>query len=355
MNNTIWFMEGLSSQRDIIQSVKDFAKQQRQEIFVLASHRHTRNEILSLADGAFYEPLEETLRLKFIADVVKQYQVSVIHTGRNSAWFELHRQEIESLGVKLTTGATQLEQLQLADNKVAFAQAMEQCGLPAVPSIYIESINELEAHIKEPPFGETPLCIKPVKGIYGMGFWRFENQVSPMTLFNHPENRQVNPQQYLDALKAVECFEPLVLMPYLPGPEYSVDMVVEQGNVIAAVARRKEGAIQHLEISGEAYELGKACATAMKADGLVNVQTRNNHQGRPLLLEINMRPSGGIGYTQHCGINLAGIFALRQLGLMSIEEAQAQNNHFTPTKIRSITDSIVFNSTLTNLISTDNN
>lgn len=40
---------------------------------------------------------------------------------------------------------------------------------------------------------------------------------------------------------------------------------------------------------------------------------------------------------------------------MSIEEAQAQNNHFTPTKIRSITDSIVFNSTLTNLISTDNN
>ena len=47
-----------------------------------------------------------------------------------------------------------------------------------------------------------------------------------------------------------------------------------------------KGAIQHLEISGEAYELGKACATAMKADGLVNVQTRHNHQGhvQPLLM-----------------------------------------------------------------------
>ncbi|OAT45130.1 carbamoyl phosphate synthase large subunit [Proteus hauseri ATCC 700826] len=355
MNNTIWLMEGLSSQRDIIQSVKRFADQQHQKITLLASHRHPRNEILSLADNAFYEPQDESQRLAFIVDTVKKHHVDAIHTGRNCAWFENHRNDIESLGVKLTTGATNLDQLQLADDKVAFAQAMEQCGLPVVPSICITSIDELEKQLKNPVFGDTPLCIKPVKGIYGMGFWCFDNTVSPMAIFSHPENRRVNPQQYLDALKQVEHFEPMVLMPYLPGPEYSVDMVVEQGEVIAAVARRKEGAIQHLEISGEAYELGKACATAMKADGIVNVQTRNNHQGRPLLLEINMRPSGGIGYTQHCGINLAGIFALRQLNLMSVEAAKAESSHFSPTKIRSITDSVVFNSTLTNLISTDNN
>lgn len=42
-----------------------------------------------------------------------------------------------------------------------------------------------------------------------------------------------------------------------------------------------------------------------------------------------MRPSGGIGYTQHSGINLPGIFALRQLGLISQEEvvAEKQNSH----------------------------
>lgn len=348
-------MEGLSSQRDIIQGVKHFAKQQHQEITVLASHRHARNEILSLADSAIYEPHDETLRLVFMAEIVEKHQVKAIHTGRNSAWFESHRHDIESLGVKLTTGATSLEQLQLADDKVAFARAMEQCNLPTVPSIYIDSVDELEKHLKNAPFGDTPLCIKPVKGIYGMGFWRFDNTVSSMALFNHPENRHVHPQQYLDALKAVDSFEPMVLMPYLPGPEYSVDMVVEQGNVIAAVARCKEGTTQRLEITGEAYELGKACATAMKADGIVNVQTRHNDQGAPLLLEINMRPSGGIGYTQHCGIHLAGIFALRQLNLISLENVQAQNQHFVSTKIRAITDSVVFNSTLTNLISTDNN
>ena len=54
----------------------------------------------------------------------------------------------------------------------------------------------------------------------------------------------------------------------------------------------------------------------MKADGLVNVQTRNDVNGNPVLLETNMRPSG-VGYTLHSGVNLPGLFAAFKLGLMS--------------------------------------
>ncbi|MDF7721031.1 carbamoyl-phosphate synthase large chain, partial [Enterobacter hormaechei subsp. xiangfangensis] len=50
MNKKIWFMEGLSSQRDIIQGVKSFAKKNNFAITVFASHRNERNEILSVAD-----------------------------------------------------------------------------------------------------------------------------------------------------------------------------------------------------------------------------------------------------------------------------------------------------------------
>ncbi len=73
--------------------------------------------------------------------------------------------------------------------------------------------------------------------------------------------------------------QPMVLMPYLPGPESSVDMLVEKGKVIAAVARRKEGSVQHLHQSGAAFELAKSSAELMQADGLVNVQTRCDHHG----------------------------------------------------------------------------
>lgn len=353
MGHTIWFMEGLSSQRDLILGVKDFFKGTNKEINVVASHRNNRNEILSLADIALIEPADDEQRLSFIETTIDNYGVQVIHAGHNSPWFEAHRREIESLGVSLTTGATSTAMLALADDKVQFALTMEAQGLPVVPSTRIESAEALRHQIEcntHTTEDKPLLCVKPVTGIYGMGFWCFDDNATPMSAFIHPNSRKVHPEMYLHALEQQGNFEPLVLMPYLPGPEYSVDMLVEKGHVIAAVARRKEGALQYIEQSGPAYELAKKCARIMQADGLVNVQTRNNDRGEPVLLEINMRPSGGIGYTRHSGVNLPALFALRQLGL--IEEPQAKLlaiESFSPAVVRSMTDVIRYNPILDNL------
>ena len=48
-------------------------------------------------------------------------------------------------------------------------------------------------------------------------------------------------------------------MPYLPGPEYSADILADNGEVLAAVGRRKEGCLQYLEHDGAAFELACAC------------------------------------------------------------------------------------------------
>lgn len=342
-------MEGLSSQRDIIQGMKSFAKFNNINITVYASHRHERNELLAVADYALIEPTDPENRIGFILDTVEKHGINAIHTGRNCQWFEHHRAAIEASGATLTTGATASDWLTLADDKVTFAEFMQEWGLPVVPSVRINSLSELQENIANPLFADTPLCVKPVTGIYGMGFWRFDDEASSMAMFNNPDNRIVNPSQYIAALSAAKSFTPLVLMPYLPGPEYSVDILAHKGEVLAAVGRRKEGALQYLVNCGEAFKLACNCARAMSADGLINVQTRNDHNGKPVLLETNMRPSGGIGYTLHSGVNLPGLFALHQLGLMS--NNQVMDNamvSFKPATVRSITDVIAYPTDLTN-------
>ncbi|WP_096292173.1 ATP-grasp domain-containing protein [Escherichia coli] len=378
MNKKIWFMEGLSSQRDIIQGVKSFAQKNNFAITVFASHRNERHEILSVADYSLTEPEDPQKRLQFIQETIQTYGIHHIHTGRNSQWFEEHRSAIESTGATLTTGATGVDWLTLADEKVTFAQFMEQNGLPVVPSWRVNTLAELKTHLAAPPFSDSPVCVKPVTGIYGMGFWRFDDSASPMAVFNHPEHRLVSPQQYIAAASASESFKPLVLMPYLPGPEFSVDILADKGEILAAVGRRKEGAIppgpefsvdiladkgeilaavgrrkegaiQYLVNEGSAWELACDCARVMKADGLVNVQTRNDVNGNPVLLETNMRPSGGVGYTLHSGVNLPGLFAAFKLGLMSEDAViQSARNTFSPVAVRSITDVIVYPESLSN-------
>lgn len=349
MNRKIWFMQGLSSQRDILHGVKLFAQKNKFGITTFASHSNERNEILSVADYSLIESEEPQKSLQFIQENIQNHGIHHIHTGRNSYWFEEHRTAIESTGATLTTGATGAEWLTLADEKITFARFMEQNGLPVVPSWRVNTLAELKAHLAAPPFCDSPVCVKPITGIYGMGFWRFDDKASPMAVFNHPEHRMVSPQQYIAAASASGSFKPLVLMPYLPGPEFSVDILADKGKILAAVGRRKEGAIQYLVNEGCAWELACACARVMKADGLVNVQTRNDVHGNPVLLETNMRPSGGVGYTLHSGVNLPGLFAAFKLGLMS-EDAVIKNakDSFSPVAVRTITDAIVYPESLSN-------
>ena len=92
-------------------------------------------------------------------------------------------------------------------------------------------------------------------------------------------------------------------------------MVCEAGEAVAWVGRRKQGLMQTFEREGGAVELAIKAARHFKCDGIVNVQTRDDAGGKPHLLEINLRYSGGIGYTREAGVNLPGIFAARRLGL----------------------------------------
>ncbi|MGL5334632.1 MAG: ATP-grasp domain-containing protein [Enterovibrio sp.] len=341
---SIWFMEGLSSQRDIIMAVQDLRQALSLPFRIIASHQDHRPEITSVADLSLVEPKNNADRIAFIKSIVAEHNVVAIQVGRNCSLMEENRQAIEALGVTLTTGATDLKMHAIANNKICYAHFMKQHGLPVVPSLQIDTIDELEKQIALKATHGELACIKPVVGIYGIGFWILDPSVSPMAAFNNPDKRRVTPAMYLTAMRqqtADKLPEPMVLMPYLAGSERSVDMVVEKGEVIAAVGRRKEGALQYTEQSGEAFELAKSCAQIMQADGLVNVQTRDDANAKPYLLEINMRPSGGICYSRSCGINLAGIFALRKLGLIDKETAIKMGTEgFFPAIVRSVSSVI---------------
>lgn len=54
------------------------------------------------------------------------------------------------------------------------------------------------------------------------------------------------------------------------------------------------------------------------------------------MLEINARPSGGIGYTLHTGLNLAAICVLRRLGL----PVPTMQTH-SPVVVRPLTTSVL--------------
>lgn len=321
---SIWFMEGVSSQKDMLALVKMARTECDKDFRIIASHRNERPEILSEADISYLEPDETEDLLSFIAGICRKHNVIAIHAGKRGHLLERYRDAIEEMGVRLTTGATSLETFELADNKAEFSVRMMTYGLPSVVSVKVQSPDELASAIEDFESRGVLPCIKPVKGIYGLGFWILKRTAKTLSFYNNPDYRQMHPDVAIASLQRAELAgEELpiqIVMPYLPGPERSVDMLVENGRVLAAVARTKIGSLQTLENEGPAYQLALDCAEALGADGLINVQTRNDENGMPVLLEANLRPSGGIGYTAHSEVNLPGLYALRQLGIISDDD-----------------------------------
>lgn len=307
----IWFLEGQSSQRDVIRAAKQVLGDRAT---VVASHRQARPEITGEADVALQEPTDPDARLDWVRVEALRLGVRVLHVGRAGRRFEQARPSFERAGLTLVTGARSVETFDLLDDKAAFTRRVQAAGLPVVPGIAVDTPAGLRAAIDAlAPSG--PVCVKPVRGIYGQGFWKLRPDADPFACLANADDRVVSQALFERTYAEARQRQSLLVMPYFVGPECSIDMVCEQGDVIAAVSRQKVGSVQLLERDGEALALATAAVALFGCDGIVNVQTRDDGTGRPHLLEINPRPSGGIGYTLQAGINLPGIFATRRLGL----------------------------------------
>jgi hypothetical protein len=307
----IWFLEGQSSQRDIILGARDALPP---EVKIFASHRDDRPEITSGADVSFTEPRGTEERIEWVLHTALSHGIKVVLAGRLGGVFEQARARFEKAGLVLVTGGMSMRTLDLVDDKSKFTAEAERAGLACVPAITASNAEEMFAAY-ETLSASGEVCVKPAVGIYGQGFWRFKTGADPFRSFADPDARVANFKTYMHAYSEGENPPPMLVMPYLAGSECSVDMVCEAGRVAALVSRRKVGVHQLFEREGAAVDLALNAAEHFQCDGIVNVQTKDDEQGRPHLLEINPRYSGGVGYTRETGINLAGIFATRRLGL----------------------------------------
>lgn len=306
---SILFMEGFSCQSHLIERARLALGD---GVSVLASHRSRRPDILDKAEVGFIQPEFGDELLSWMKEIVSSHGVELVHAGKRMEWYEQHRETIEGWGTRLVTGSTSLESLQIADHKYAFAQLARDANLPVVPSLLVnnDNLDDMSASFTGSPFdqhwGEL-LCVKPARGVFASGFWIFNKAYGIDAIIDNPINHQIDPALYLDWLRRKDArgepFE-VVLMPYLPGPERSVDIVMNQGQVISCLSRRKEKHCQMLEQSGDAVNIAISCAELLNGDGLINVQLRNAPDGSPVLLEANMRPSGGCGYGIDSGSDL---------------------------------------------------
>lgn len=98
---------------------------------------------------------------------------------------------------------------------------------------------------------------------------------------------------------------------YLPGDEFSIDVLCRpDGTVAASVPRRRDKVDSGIAVAGrtvrdpELEAFGAAVATAVGVTGIANVQARRDRLGRLALLEVNPRLPGTMPLTVAAGVDM---------------------------------------------------
>lgn len=122
-------------------------------------------------------------------------------------------------------------------------------------------------------------------------------------------------------LAALDRSPGLIVQDFLPGEEYSVDVLADAvGHVVASVPRLRARVDSGVSVGGRSVHdpevewFGRAVAEATGVTFVANVQCKRDRDGSPALLEVNPRMPGTLGLTIASGVDMPRLALAALLG-----------------------------------------
>ncbi|MBY0574815.1 MAG: ATP-grasp domain-containing protein [Undibacterium sp.] len=304
----IWFNKSFSSVYTAIELLKQSDVEGNWIITYSNSNPHAVAG--NVADRFVLEPaglLGEDY-LAWCLQVCRTQRVDIFWPGKQAQLIASHTAQFAALGTRVVSVASP-EVLRLLDDKAAFCADVDLPMAAPPQSRLFASLEQFRLAYQELR-GQFPrLCVKPSKSVYGLGFSLLDEEQSSTQILIQGEQYKIGLSDFERGLETISECKPMLLMEYLEGPEYSVDCVANQGQLICAIPRKKSqiaGYGQKIDRHPVILESVKKLAQQYQLNGIFNVQFKET-QGQVRLLEINARMSGGIGMACLAGPNLPSL------------------------------------------------
>ncbi|WP_102349112.1 ATP-grasp domain-containing protein [Bacillus sp. Marseille-P3661] len=301
MKKRIWFNRWFSTVYHYIKMIKENPDQIEFEIY--GTHPNPKSVYFLLCDHSEQEPvLNVDDYIQYCLEYCRKNKIDIFIPQFRLTEIMKHEKEFNNIGTQLLGPPSYLVE-QISDKGKLFKRCEKDAFAPLPAYEVVNNVHDfVNAYQNIKKLGYQ-VCFKPCNGIGGAGFRILtEERVTLEGLIGYVSN-QISIHDVTDILAGHETFDDLMVMEYLSGNEYSIDCLAYDGELLAAVPRKKEfGRIRMLEGKQELLEIAKKVNDTFKIPYIYNIQIRYN-QGSPKLLEINPRMSGGLHISCFSGIN----------------------------------------------------
>lgn len=256
-----------------------------------------------------------------IRQLCYQEDINIIFPLVTKELFQLsqYREDFAKENIKIIVSSN--DSLEVANNKSRLYEHLKKNGILTPDFLVANTFEKLVEAIYELGYPEKPVCIKPSVSNGSRGVRIVTDHIDGYDLlFNYkPNNLYISLNNLKDILKNREIPEILV-SEYLPGEEYTIDTIVNQGVTELIIPRIRTKMNGGISVQGKFIQhngIAKYCQdiiNSMNLHGPIGIQVKKGTDGVFKILEINPRIQGTSVAAIGAGVNLPSLAVQQEYG-----------------------------------------
>ncbi len=304
----VWMNHWFSTAVNII----DLIRQDNNEFYVIGSNENKYSVIKNGCDEWYQEPvLKDDEYVEFCLEFCKKHEVQFFLPRRGMLKISECKNQFEQIGVKVMIDDYPI--VSILNHKEKAYRFFKENDIGSVPDYYIvKTLGEFKNAYEELIKKYKQVCFKFERDEGGKSFRLIDNLRKGYAALFKKQNTRMTLDDVLDALSEREEFSPIMIMPFLPDEEVSIDCLATNTGLIALPRIKGNNKYELLRFDKEILEI---CNKFQEKAGLecpYNIQFKYL-DGIPYFLEVNTRMSGGIQMACYAsGVNIPQL-ALKKL------------------------------------------
>ena len=307
----VWLNHWFSTAYFIINMMRE----QNPDFSFIGSNENAESPIKMTCDEWYQEPAVKGKEyVDFCLDFCNKHNIDVFMPRRGMVEISKYKSLFEQSGVKVMVDA--YPHVSVLNDKAAAYDYFRREGIGEVPDYFIvTNAAQFEEAYKALAEKYGWVCFKFVHDEGGKSYRLIDNSRRGYAALFKKITTRLTYEEALDALSERESFSPLMVMPYLPGNEISVDCLKTSHGTIATPRLKDYSRIERIYFDDALLE---TCETLLKKIPLecpCNIQFKYL-EDTPFLLEVNTRMSGGTHLScAATGVNIPDIALNKLLGI----------------------------------------
>ena len=228
--------------------------------------------------------------------------------------------DFSEIGTKLSVSDPKA--VMIANNKLKTYELLKSRGI-TVPKFYgVHDVRDFIDGCRIMGYPSKPVCLKIVDNSGSRGVRIIDAQKDRYEIFAHekPNSFFTSYEDMLSILENARRLNEMMLVEYMPGNEYTVDLLADHGRVLYMAGRENVASLMSIAQESivakidSAYETSRAIVEVMGLDGNIGFDFMKNDEGIPVLMDINPRLTATVSVIAAAGLNLPYLRIKQLLG-----------------------------------------